>query len=244
METVRDGMDAGLASLGMIQAFVILALILAVMAGLYFLVGRPNRLDMEALQRLAGKRGWTIQRKMASGGRGYRIEVRPTEGSGWSCEVTRYQNIGRGGYVQKTEFSDAAAGRLDGMTVIGPAIREKDAEAAAVMFDESKGALGQTLLSAMLGDAAESVGDLQLVREAGIPGATVFATSDAPVARIVAAYGPLLERWLLTHRDEREFPILIASRDGLRIRLRTDADSADSLEAFLGHALATRGALG
>jgi hypothetical protein len=250
METVRDAVDATFAPLGMIQAFVILALILAVMAGLYFFVGLPNKLDIEALQRLAGKRGWTIKRKMAGvdgvggdigqSGRGYRIEVRPTDGSGWSCEVTRYQNIGRGGYVQKTEFVDPTASPFDGMVVIGPAIPEKEAEAAAMMFGQLEGKLSQMLLSTMLGDAAESAVNLELVKNAGIPGATVFATPDAPVDRIGAAYAPLLESWLRTHRDEKEFPILVAGRDKLRIRLRTDAQSPDRLETFLDHTLAAQ----
>lgn len=250
MKVMGDVIDATFAPLGMIQAFVILALILATMAGLYFFLVRPNKLDSEALQRLAGKRGWTIKRKMAGvsgavsqSGRGYRIEVQPTDGSGWSCEVTRYQNIGSGGHVWKTEFVDPTTGPLDGMVVIGPAIPKKEAEAAAMLLGSFGGGLGKMLLSKLLGDETESVGNLQLLKEAGISGATVFATPDAPADRIGAAYAPLLERWLRTHRHEKEFPILIAGQDRLRIRLRTDADKADSLEAFLDHALAARAAL-
>ncbi|MCZ4291536.1 hypothetical protein [Hoeflea alexandrii] len=253
METIGDAVDATFAPLGMIAAFAILALILAVMAGLYFFVGRPSKIDTEALQRLAGRRGWAIKSKMAGvagigegigeSGRGYRIEVRPTDGSGWFCEVTRYQNIGRGGFVRKTEFVDPGASPFDGMVVIGPAIPEKEAKAAAMMFGQFEGKLGRMLLSTMLGDAAEIAGDLQLIENAGIPGATVFATPDAQVDRIGAAYAPLLASWLRTHRDEKEFPILIAGQDRLRIRLRTDADSSDRLETFLDHALAARKAL-
>lgn len=243
MESVREAIDATFAPLGMIQAFAILALILAVMAGLYFFVGRPNKRDVEALQRLAGKRSWTIKRKMAAGGRGFRIEIRPIDGSSWSCEVTRYQNIGRGGYVRKTEFEDRSVRLSDGAVVIGPALPEEEAEAAATMLGVFDGKLGQMLLSAMLGDEAANFGDLRPIMDAGIPGATVFATPDAPVGRIAAVYGLLLDNWLRTHPDEKEFPILIAGRDGLRIRLRTDADSADAMEAFLDHALAARGSL-
>ena len=243
MKVIGEVIDATFAPLGMIQAFVILALILATMVGLYFFVGRPNTLDSESLRKLAKRRGWSVERKMASGGRGYRIEIRPTDGSNWSCEVTRYRNTGKGGHVRKTEFIDPAANLSDAMVVIGPAIPEKEAEAAAVLFGRFGGGLSQMLLSKLLGGDAESVGDLQPVKDAAIPGATVFATPDTPVDKITAAYTPLLKNWLGTHRDEKAFPILIAGPDRLLIRLRTDTDTADRLEAFLDHVLTSSEAL-
>ena len=248
-----DGSSAGagsfLDSLGMVEWLVIVVLALAVPAVLHFLFRRSDRLDAETLQRLAGKRGWRIERKLASqagsaggvgGGRGYRIEVFPTDGAGWSCLVTRYQNSGAGGAVRKTEFEDPGARLPAGMVVVGPGIPEKEAAAAAMLFGRFDGALGQLLLSKLLGDEAASAAGLQQATDGAVPGATVFATPDAPASAIGATYAPLLRSWLRAHPKEEEFPILIAGPERLRIRLRTATHRADQLEAFLDHALETR----
>ena len=250
MDQTGKAIDATAGTLGMIQSFGILALILAAMAALYFLVRRPDRLDAEALRHLADKRGWTIERRMAGvtagtgeTGRGYRIEIRPADGSEWSCEVTRYRNIEGGGHVRKTEFADEGFRLPAGMVVIGPAITGKEAEAAVMLLGNFDDGIGQMLLSTILGEETRTMGRLRLLKDAGISGATVFASSDAEAGRIGAAYAPLLASWLAAHRDERAFPILIAGPEKLRLRLRTDADDAEALETFLDHALTTRKAL-
>lgn len=69
-------------------------------------------------------------------------------------------------------------------------------------------------------------------REQGISGAVVFATPDAAAHEIGTAYAPMLADWLSEHRNEKEFPILIAEPGKLRIRLRTDSHTAEKLELF------------
>ena len=109
-----------------------------------------------------------------------------------------------------------------------------------MLFGSFDGGLGRQLLSTMLGDEAQSAGDLQPATDVAVAGASVFATPDAPAAGIGAAYAPLLQSWLQLHRKHDAFPILIAEPDRLRIRLRTEASEADELEAFLDHALEAR----
>jgi hypothetical protein len=129
-EMVADVTGATIVPLGMIQTIAIFALILAVMAGFYSGLRKPDRLDAQALRRLAGRRG-------------YRIEARATDGSNRFCEVTRDQNIGKGGHVLKTAFEDPLSMLSQGRVVIGPAIPEEEAKAAAMRLGQFSGRPGR-----------------------------------------------------------------------------------------------------
>lgn len=245
MDGIRHGADAVFGSLGMVAAGTMaLLLILALLAfavAFHVLLRRPERRDVEALAALAAARGWTIERRMATMGKGYRVVVTPQDGAGWSCLVTRYINVGRGGTVRTTEFEDPEVGLSAGLVVIGPGLPDGERKAAASLLGTLGGGLERMMAIRILGEElAASAPDLRLLEAACLPGATVFATDAAPAAAMAAACAPLLEAWRKAHPKTEADPILILGTQGLRIRLRTDASTEPLLSAFLDLALAVR----
>lgn len=245
MDGIRQGADAVFGPLGVIEAGVMaVLLILALVAfavAFHFLLRRPERRDAEALAALAARRGWTIERRMATLGMGYHVAVAPQDGAGWSCLVTRYINVGRGGAVRATAFEDPAIRLPAGLVVIGPGLPDAERKAAAALLGTLGGGLQRMMAVKVLGEelAAQAPG-LRLVEAACFPGATAFATEAAPAAAMAAACAPLLEAWRKAHPKAEAFPILILGTHGLRIRLRTDASTEPLLSAFLDLALTVR----
>lgn len=219
-------------------------LILAVVAfavAFYFLLHRADRRDAEALAALAAQRGWSIERRMATLGKGYHVAVKPLDGAGWSCLVARYINVRRGGTVRAAAFEDPAIRLPAGLVVIGPGLPEAERRAAAALLGSLGGGLERMMAVKVLGEElAAQAPDLRLVEAPGLPNASTFATQEAPAAAIAAACAPLLDSWRKAHPKPEAFPILILGADGLRIRLRTDASTAPMLRAFLDLALAIR----
>ncbi len=245
MDGIRQGADAVFGPLGMIEAGVMAALlILALLAfavAFHLLLRRPERRDAEELAALGAQRGWIIERQMAVGGKGYRVAVTPQDGAGWSCRVTRYINVARGGTVRSTVFEDPAIRLSTGLVVIGPGLPDAERKAAAALLGPLGGGLERMLAVKMLGEELATLApDLSVVDVASLPGATVFATGDTPAATIAAACAPLLNAWRRAHPKIEAAPILVLGPDGLRLRLRTDASSAPMLGAFLDLALAVR----
>lgn len=247
MEALQQSADAVFAPLGMIQAGMIAALaVLAFAIALHVLLRRPDRLDAAALAQLAARRGWRIARHMATAGKGFRLAVTPQDGALWSCHVTRYINVGQGGSLRTTLFEDAATRLPAGLVLIGPGLSDVEIKAVEALVGGASGhGLARILLAHLMGEAA-APGDLRLCQTARLPGATIFATTEIAAEALPAvagAWAPLLAGWRRDRPAPEAFPILILGASGLKVRLRTDADTAGALEAFLDLALAVRGTL-
>jgi hypothetical protein len=228
METAADSNWFGL--------FTIVLLVAVLCAVLYVNVRKPDRKDAAAFADLAQRRGWRVQRHMATLGKGYRVKVTPGTGEEWSCLVTRYLNIPT--TVLTTEFRTETVALEAGMVVIGPGLPEADAVMAEKMMGGAAGLIGRLLsVDTADGDVNDHLPDLHRVTAARLPGASLFATDAADFTALLRAFGPHLQRWQAVHQDEKAFPILIASPKGLRLRLRLDAD-APQLEGFIDMARA------
>ena len=228
METALDSNWFGLLSL------VVLVAILG--SVLYFNVRKPDQKEAAAYADLSRRRGWRVQRHMASGGKGYRVEVDPSDGNDWSCLVTRYFNMPT--TVLTTEFRMPAARISEGMVVIGPAIPEAEAAMAERLLGGLEGVIARLFLQDIEDDGIfDHLADLRHAGPVALQGATVFATASADPTAIAQVFAPHLQRWTSTHRDDKAFPILIITPRGLILRMRLDAAPLQ-LEGFIDMALA------
>lgn len=244
MDGIGQGADAVFGTLGMFTAGIMAALLVLGLAAFavafHILLRRPERHDAEALAALAARRGWVIERQMAVRGKGFRLAIAPQDGASWSCRVTRYINVGRGGTVRTTEFEDKDVRLPAGLVVVGPGLPASERKAGAAVLGMLGDRLERMLAAKLLGDElADQMPELRLAKS-GLSDATVFATPGAPIPRIAAALAPLLDDWRKDRPQEKDFPILILTPEGLRVRLRTDAATEPLLSAFLDLALTIR----
>jgi hypothetical protein len=214
----------------------ITGLILVLAGVLYVNVLKPDKKDAAAFADLAKRRGWRVQRQLAALGKGYRVDVTPASGSGWSCRVTRYFNSPT--KVLSTEFRLPSARIVDGMVVIGPALPDADAAMAENLLGGTQGLI-ERMLSFDLknGASAAHLSGLRRVTKPSLTGANVFATEMTDAKALADGFASHLRRWQAKYRGEKTFPILIVSPDGFTLRLRVDAD-APQLEAFIDMACA------
>lgn len=210
----------------------------------WFLVIKPGKINRKGLDAMALRRGWALTRTAPDHGQGVKFRVTPLDNAGWSCVVTRYVQSETGGAILSTDFESPRVLVSQGMVLIGPAIADASAKTAETMLSQMGGMLEHMLLKKLLGEdiAAEFAG-LRLVPNAA-PGVTVFATDGTPAQELTQMFVTLMADWRNTYRDERAFPILIATPARTRLRLRVDASDPVMLEAFVKTAILLHDAVG
>lgn len=208
-----------------------------------FLAVLPKRRNAAGLRALAGRRGWQID--MGSGpvakgqGSTWLVDVRPGDGSGWRCRVTRFVEGNR--QIRTTEFSDPTLPAPAGMIVVGPGLAPGEAATAGQLLGQLSGPHGSLAMRAFLGDGLEGA---ERLRPAGQrEGMTVFASADADAEAVLDRVAGPIGRFRTAFPAEKDFPILIWSGQGCRVRLRDEASEPARLEAFVDHALAVCAAL-
>lgn len=209
-------------------ALAALALGFAVLLG--FVVIKADRINIKALEALGRRRGWKVTRVPASLGRGARVRVVPQGRAQWSCEVTRQSQSQTKSPVRTTEFEATVGLIARGLVVIGPALPDEAADTSEKMLSLMGGRLEQIWLQRLLGeDVAVEIAGLRRL-PAKSAEVTVFATAEVALE---PEFVRLTEAWRRSHSAERDFPILIATAERTRLRLRRDLFEPAELEQFI-----------
>ena len=213
---------SALIPLTVIAAFLVLA---GAVAWWWLKLQDTNRL--EALQALAARRGWALTMNEAQLGRPGILRMMPRGGMAWVVETRRTEATP---VQQSTEFLSEEPHFPQGTAIFGPALPADIDPATFGPLDTAQGrALAQKLLGTSLAGHAKYLA-LWPAPEA----ISVWADSNpsprldlSDMAKLYAAYA----------QEQRQQPVIVLTRDGMRLHLPTALHRADQIERFVDFAL-------
>lgn len=211
---------------------------LVALAALVVILRGGGKLQQD-LKAMAEANGWSYRHGQAGPGLGRETVIAPPEG-GWQLRLHQPPTSSSGGARTRasTQWTAPEPYLKSGLTLLGPGLATSSAD-LNMMLKMLDGPMGQMALSMMIGDLAKHASGLQVV-ERPEAGSLLLATPGNETALDPAVGDAGLETGFGNREKDR--PILIASPDGLQLRLRRLPRGAEEALSLieLGRGLAAR----
>lgn len=224
----------------MMVTLIIVALVAASGVGGVLWLRQREIANLEAMQALAARRGWSLNASKQSLGRPAVLRLSARSGSHWQAEArsTAPTTPLGGGATQTTDFRGPEPVWAGGLLVIGRSDALILADQARHMLD---GSSGGSSTQRVLGQAAGSdvLPMIDRLTDHPAPDGFVFlATEDPALIADLKDISKLIRDWPPQLNSEKGQPIVILGPDGLRMRLGHGTSKADQMEQFIDLALA------
>ncbi|NDV00479.1 hypothetical protein [Pseudoroseicyclus tamaricis] len=207
---------------------ILLAVGLAVVTGLKRVEARRR----EDFEEMAARRSWQLNITGEVLGRPAITRLQPRGGTKWVVESRRRSGDDSVRDLQSTEFSARDPHWSEGTMVMAGPLSPDVAALTGLMQGQMDGEMGEKLLTRLIGPgAAGDAGALRL--QDGPDGVTILASCALGHRFETQALARTLMSWEPLIRGERGHPVLIISRDGVRVRLRHAIARAPDMERFI-----------